>query len=163
MASPVKALGWSIAAAAAFAFLIGLAMHGKRPDGGLSAYRSAGYFKQFEPQDASEVTITSRVGTKTLVRNGSWPSGTDEALKLLRDSAPMRVMTEEEVAGQPPAAYGFDNPLTVAVRAGSGQLFTIRFGATNPLGSGSYVKVDGVAGVPILPSHVAEAWERLAQ
>ncbi len=160
----IRRLGWPVAALAAFAFLVALALHGKRPEAGLVGFQAAGYLKQFAPQDAVEVAIATPGGTKRFTRDAAWPARLDEALRLLRDSGPMRVMSAEEVAGQPLSAYGLDDKATaVAVRSRAGDVFAIRFGARNPLGSGRYVQVKGVPGVPILPSYVGDAWEHVTE
>lgn len=155
---------WPFVAALSFALLLALALHGKRPDAGLVGFRAGGYLKAFEPEDAVEVAVTLPAGNKRFTRQENWSPGIDEALRLLRDSAPMRVMTADEVANQPPSAYGLENKaIAVRVRSRTGQTFAIRFGARNPLGSGRYVQVEGVPGVPILPSYVGDAWEKVAK
>ena len=161
--SLTRRLAWPLAAAVSFAFLVVFAWNGKRPDAGLVGFQAAGYLKQFPPEDAVEVAIATASGTKRFTRGENWPGNLDVALRLLRDAGPMRVMTADEVANQPPSTYGLDDKaMTVAVRSRAGDLFAIRFGARNPLGTGRYVKVKGVAGVPILPAHVGDAWERIA-
>jgi hypothetical protein len=55
------------------------------------------------------------------------------------------------------------NSLTVHVRASSGAVFAIQFGGANPLGAARYARVEGLPGVPLLPIHVADAWEQLAK
>ncbi len=156
-------MAWPLAAAASFAFLVALASHGKRPDAGLVSFQAAGYLKEFPPEDAVEVAIATPSGTKRFKRGENWPASLDVALRLLRDAGPMRVMTEDEVANKPPSAYGLDDKATtIAVRSRTGDVFAIRFGARNPLGTGRYVKVKDVPGVPILPAHVGDMWERIA-
>lgn len=162
--SLTRRFAWPLAAAASFVFLVAFALHGKRPDAGMVDFQAAGYLKQFQPQDAAEVSIRTESGTRRFKRDESWPTGIDQALRLLRDSAPMRVMSADEVANQPPAAYGLDGKATmVTVRSRTGQEFAIAFGSRNPLGSGRYVRIDGVPGVPILPSYVGDMWEQVAR
>jgi hypothetical protein len=43
----------------------------------------------------------------------------------------------------------------------TGAAFVILFGGTNPLGASRYAKVDGEAGIALLPTYVAEAWEQV--
>jgi hypothetical protein len=159
-----RRLGWPVAAILSFAFLIGLAVQGERPNSALVEFRPAGFLTEFGPEAAAEVEISTPSAHRKFVRSEGWPVRLDEALRLLRDAGPFRVMSPDEVAGQPPSTYGLaESAMTVRVTSASGQSFVIRFGAPNPLGSGRYVRVEGVAGIPILPAHVAEAWEQMLQ
>ncbi len=86
------------------------------------------------------------------------------ALRLLRNSRPLRVMTAEEVARVPVSEYALlPDSLAVRVRASGGAAFAIQFGGPNPLGAARYARVEGLPGIPLLPIHVAEAWEHLAR
>jgi len=160
--SAARRLAWPLAAAVSFAFLVGLALQGERPNTALVDFQPAGFLKQFGPEAADEVEISTASGRRKFVRASGWPVRLDEALRLLRDSGPLRVMTPDEVAAQPPSVYGLDErAMTVTVRSNTGQMFVVHFGSANPLGSGRYVRIDGVAGVPILPAYVAETWEQM--
>jgi len=84
----------------------------------------------------------------------------ETALRLLRDSGPLRVLSAEE-ARAASADYGLGpEALRVTVLGPDAAPFIIRFGATNPLGSARYAKVEGIDGVPMLPGYVAETWEQ---
>jgi hypothetical protein len=158
----IRRLAWPIVAAIAFAFLVGLALHGERPEPGLVSFKAAGFLKQFAPNAAIEVDVSRQTKHKLFRRDADWPPRIDEALRLLRDSAPLRTMTAEETATEPPSSYGLDDKaMTVVVRSAAGETFAIHFGSSNPLGSGRYAAVDGVEGVPILPAYVADAWEQI--
>jgi hypothetical protein len=163
VASPVTArLGWPLAAALAFAFLAGFALHGKRPEAGLADFKPGGFLTQFAPEDAAEVEVATPNGRRTFRRSDGWPPRIDEALRLLRDSAPLRTMGMDEISTQPASSYGLDDHATrVAVRNAGGRTFVIRFGGRNPLGSGRYAAVEGVPGVSILPTYVGDAWEQV--
>ena len=56
-----------------------------------------------------------------------------------------------------PSLRHLDRRALVALTAA----FVILFGGTNPLGASRYAKVDGEAGVALLPTYVAEAWEQV--
>jgi len=162
--SLTQRLAWPVAAAVAFAFLVGLALHGERPEPGLVRFEAAGFMKQFAPEQVREVEIVTAAGRWRFRRGTDWPDRIDAALRLLRDAGPMRVMTADEVATQSAATYGLDSGATVVtVRSEGGETFAIRFGARNPLGSGRYARVDGMGGVPILPAYVGDAWEQVVQ
>jgi hypothetical protein len=159
----ISRLAWPVAAAVSFAFLVGLALHGERPEPGLVRFEAAGFMKQFALEDVREVEIATPAGIRRFRRDGDWPQPIDGALRLLRDAGPMRVMTNQEVAAEPAATYGLDPaPLVVTARAKPGETFVVRFGASNPLGSGRYARIDGVEGIAILPGYVADAWKPVA-
>jgi hypothetical protein len=158
---------WPVAAAAAFAFLVGLALHGGRPDL-LVDFKPSGLMA-FAPEQAREIEIARGSERKRFVRDGErWeaPPQTSErletGLRLLRNSAPMRLLSAEEVARVPPSEYALGpDSLRITVRPQGGAAFVVVFGGRNPLGSARYAKVDGTAGVVLLPSYVAETWEQV--
>jgi hypothetical protein len=173
-AALIRRWTWPMAAAAAFAFLVALAMHGQRRDP-MQDFRPAGVLTAFAPEEAREIEITLGSEVRRFRRDGEWRSSDaskaapadlsgriETALRLLRNSAPLRVLTAEEVARVPPAEYALTtDSLRVQVRAANGATFRIQFGGRNPLGSARYAKVDGVDGVPMLPTYVGDAWEQM--
>ncbi|MBS0526790.1 MAG: hypothetical protein JSS04_24385 [Proteobacteria bacterium] len=158
---------WPAAAALAFAFLVGLALHGGRPD--IMVQFKPGGLMSFAPEQAREIEIRRGTDRRHFVRSGErWdaPVETSErleaGLRLLRNAAPMRLLTAEEVARVPPSEYALGaDSLRVTVRPEDGAAFVIQFGGTNPLGAARYAKVDGEAGVALVPTYVAEAWEQV--
>jgi hypothetical protein len=173
-AALIRRLAWPLVAAGAFAFLAGLALHGERRDP-MQEFRPAGLLTAFAPEDAREVEIATGAGTWRFRRDGGWwevdsskpaPADVaqriDTALRLLRNSAPLRVLTADEVARVPPSEYALAaDSLRVQVRAADGATFRVQFGGRNPLGSARYAKVDGMEGVPMLPAYVGDAWEQV--
>jgi hypothetical protein len=167
MAAVMTRWAWPAAAALSFAFLVGLALHGQRPDI-LVDYKPAGVLP-FEPDQARGIEIAKGTDRNRFVRSGErWdaPGETAErleaGLRLLRNAAPMRVLTAAEVARVPASEYALTaDSLKVTVRPATGAAFVIQFGGANPLGSARYAKVDGEAGVALLPTYVAEAWEQV--
>jgi len=171
----IRRAAWPLAAAIAVGFLAILALHGERPDPALAPFKAAGPLTAFAPAQAREVEI-SKAGESWRFRReaGAWrtakpprpvpPEASDRidtALRLLRDSGPLRVLSSEEVARTPAADYALGaDSLSVTVRGPGGATFAIRFGARNPLGSATYARVEGRDGVPLLPSYVAETWEQ---
>jgi hypothetical protein len=155
------------AAALAFAFLVGLALHGGRPD--IMVEFKPGGLMTFAPEQAREIEIRRATDRQRFVRGGErWEAPVETAerleagLRLLRNAAPMRVLTAEEVARVPSSEYALAaDSLRVTVRPASGAAFVIQFGGANPLGAARYAKVDGEAGVALLPAYVAEAWEQV--
>jgi hypothetical protein len=158
---------WPAAAALAFAFLVGLALHGGRPD--IMVQFKPGGLMTFAPEQAREIEVRRGADRKRFVRSGErWNAPVETAerleagLRLLRNAAPMRMLTAEEVARVPPSEYTLSaDSLRVTVRPATGAAFVIQFGGTNPLGAARYAKVDGEAGVALLPTYVAEAWEQV--
>jgi hypothetical protein len=167
MAPALTRWAWPAAAALAFAFLVGLALQGSRPDSMVQF--NPGGLMSFAPEQAREIEIRRGADRKRFVRNGErWDAPVETAerldagLRLLRNAAPMRVLTAEEVARVPPSEYALGaDSLRVTVRPAAGAAFVILFGGANPLGAARYAKVDGEAGVVLLPTYVAEAWEQV--
>lgn len=167
MAPALTRWAWPAAAALAFAFLVGLALQGSRPD--IAVEFKPGGLMSFAPEQAREIEIDKGADRKHFVRSGErWDAPVETAerleagLRLLRNAAPMRVLTAEEVAHVPPSEYALGgDSLRVTVRPATGAAFVVQFGGTNPLGASRYAKVDGDAGVALLPTYVAEAWEQV--
>jgi hypothetical protein len=85
----------------------------------------------------------------------------DGALKLLRNSGPDRVLTEAEVTRAGAAQFGLAPPrLRIVVSGPDASVFAISFGATNPMGLSHYARLDGSSEIALLPTFVAEEWER---
>src|SRR5262249_59926732 len=61
--SLIRRAAWPLAAALALAFLIGLALHGQRPDAGLAAFKPGGLLTTFVPEGAREGEVLSGGGT----------------------------------------------------------------------------------------------------
>ncbi len=171
----IRRAAWPLAAAVAFGFLAALALHGERPEAGLARFKAAGLFTAFAPEDAREVGISRAGETWRFRREGeTWravegprpaPANAadriDTALHLLRDSGPLRVLSADEAARATPSDYALGpEALRVTVLGPDAATFIIQFGATNPLGSARYARVEGIEGVPMLPSYVAETWEQ---
>jgi hypothetical protein len=158
---------WPAAAVAAFALLVGLALHGGRPDI-LVDYKPAGLLS-FAPEQAREIEIAAGAERKRFVRDGDrWnaPPETaarlDAGLRLLRNAGPLRVLTVDEVARVPASEYALGaDSLRVTIRPAEGAAFGVQFGGRNPLGSARYARIDGAAGIALLPAYVAEVWEQV--
>jgi hypothetical protein len=80
----------------------------------------------------------------------------DRGLRLLRDSAPERVLAG--TGGRDLAAYGLEPAVLKVVVKGRGT-FSIAFGTANPLGLTRYARVSESADVLLLPRYVADTWE----
>ena len=162
-------------AAGAIAFLAALALHGERPEPGMVAYKAAGLLTAFAPDDAREIEVSKAGEVWRFQREGrSWRAveaprpvpaeatqRIDAALRLLRDSGPLRVLSADEAARATPSDYALGpEALRVTVFGPDAAKFAVRFGAANPLGSARYTRVEGIDGVPLLPAYVAETWEQ---
>jgi hypothetical protein len=165
---------WPAAAALAAGFIGVLALHGGRPEPGLTRFEPAGVLSDWQPREVVAVEVGSAAGRRAFRRDadGGWriePS--DEApaaalteqielgLKLLHNSAPQRTDLDSAQL----AEFGLQPPhLTVLVAAANGAGRTIEFGGANPLGLERYARIGGKAEVMLLPSFVADAWESVA-
>jgi Domain of unknown function (DUF4340) len=168
--------GWMLAAGLAAAFLGVLALHGERPEPGLDRFEPAGLLLDWPVDEVVALDVAAgprrrafrRVGASWRV-DGAVIAGEIEqnialGLKLLRNSAPQRIFAATEIDQAALSNFGLAAPrLTVAARTGAGRSITILFGGYNPLGLARYTRVDGQGEVVLLPSFVAEAWERLLQ
>jgi len=170
VASPLSRAAWPLAAGAALLFLVGLALHGSRPDP-MVQFKPAGLMTALTPDEANEVELVEDGRTRHFRRHDArWDTlpavaaEVDGALRLLRNSKPLRIMTAQEVARVPASEYAlFPSSLAVRVRASGGAVFAIQFGGPNPLGSARYARVEGLEGIALVPIHVADAWEKLAR
>lgn len=165
-----------MAAALAATLLLVLALHGERPEPGLDRFKPAGLLTAFAPEDAREIEVRRGrqawrfrrdAGTWRMI-DGSSPvspesSGRiDAALRLLRDSGPMRVLANDEIGDQSASDYALGpGALAVTVRGPGNATFDVRFGSRNPLGQARYTRVGGVEGMPLLPAYVGDAWEQV--
>jgi hypothetical protein len=173
-ASLIRRLAWPLSAVAALAFLVALALHGERPDP-MQKFKAAGLLTAFTPEDAREVEIVTGAEVWRFRRDGEWRAGDpsksvpadlavrlETALRLLRNSAPLRVLTVDEVARVPPSEYELvSDSVRVLVRAADGATFRIQFGGRNPLGVARYARVDGMEGIAMLPAYVGDAWDQV--
>ena len=164
----IRRWAWAAAAGLAFAFLIGLALHGGRPEI-MVPFKPAGLLAAFAPEDVREIDIATGTERRRFVRDGErWDASPqvagqlDAAVRLMRNSGPLRTLSAEEVASIAPSQYalGPDN-LKVSIRPDKGAAFVVQFGGRNPLGSARYAKVEGESGVVLLPTYVADTWEQL--
>jgi hypothetical protein len=176
-AARLKRARWIFAAAAAAIVIIVLASHGRRPDPGLVRFQPAGVTLLMPPERLSEVVVsrgnhswrfTRSEGTGWKAAVGMPPlSESDVArlesgLRFLHASAPLRVMTREELTGTPLAELGLDPPrFAVSVRSLAEGPITVEFGELNPQGLAQYAHVIGRTDVLLLPSFVGEAWQHL--
>lgn len=174
--SLIRRAAWPMAAAVALAFLAALALHGERPEPGMVAFKAAGLLTAFAPAEAREIEVSRAGELWRFRREGrSWRAveaprpipaeaadRIDTALRLLRDSGPLRVLSANEVAHAAPADYALGpEALRVTVFGPDAATFAVRFGAANPLGSARYARIEGIDGVPLLPTYVAETWEQV--
>jgi hypothetical protein len=173
--SLIRRAGWPMAAALALAFLTALALQGERPEPGMVGFKAAGPLTAFAPDDAREIEVGKAGEVWRFRRDGrSWSAveaprlvpaeaadRIDTALRLLRDSAPLRLLSADEAARATLSDYALGpDALHITVLGPDAARFAIVFGAANPLGSARYTRIDGIDGVPLLPAYVAETWEQ---
>lgn len=168
----VNRLVWAAAALGATAFLVALAFTGGRGGPGLEPFTAKGLMK-IPVEDVREIDVAAPSGHWHFVRaqdgwratQGMAAAGfggrLNNALTLLRNSGPDRVLTGAEVAQVGAAQYGLSPPrLRVIVSGRDASVFAISFGVTNPMGLSHYTKVDGSSEIALLPAFVADEWER---
>lgn len=113
--------------------------------------------------DTRGVFVRDATGSWTLEGAGPIPAEASRrvslAVQFLNTSAPLRHLTQAELAGMAPAAFGLDHPV-VAVRAynAQGPLIAVNFGAENPEGTARYMSVDGRDGVFLISRFVVSEW-----
>ncbi|HMM90190.1 hypothetical protein [Bradyrhizobium sp.] len=165
-------LAWAAAALGATAFLAVLAFTGGRGGPGLEPFRPKGLMT-IPVEGVREVDMVAPLGHWHFVRTqDGWraTAGTatagldarlDSALRLLRNSGPDRVLTKAEVTRAGAAQFGLAPPrLRVIVSGPDASVFAISFGGTNPMGLSHYAQLDGSSEIALLPTFVAEEWER---
>ncbi len=143
----------------------------------MQPFKRAGLLTAFAPEEARDVEVSVASQVWRFRRESGWQAvdppravpadvtaRLDGALRLLRDAAPLRTLTAEEVARVSGAEYALGpDSLAVRVRTSTGATFQVQFGGRNPLGSARYARIDGMEGVPMLPAYVAEAWEKVIE
>lgn len=165
-------LAWAAAALGATAFLSALAFTGGRGGPGLEPFKPKGLMT-IPVEGVREVDVVAprghwhfvRTQDGWLVTQGAAAAGFETrlngALRLLRNSGPDRVLTEAEVTRAGVAQFGLTPPrLRVIVSGPGASVFAISFGGTNPMGISHYARLDGSSEIALLPTFVAEEWER---
>ncbi|WMT71288.1 hypothetical protein [Bradyrhizobium sp. Ash2021] len=168
-------LAWAAAALGATAFLVALAFTGGRSGPGLEPFTPKGLM-MIPVEDVREIDVAAPRGHWHFVRaqdgwratQGIAAAGFEvrlnNALTLLRNSGPDRVLTEAEVTQVGAAQYGLAPPrMRVIVSGPEASVFAISFGVTNPMGLSHYARVDGSSQIALLPAFVAEEWERTGE
>jgi hypothetical protein len=175
-AASVTRGAWMAAAALAAVFIVVLAFHGERPEGGLARFEAAGLLVRWPVAEMSEIDVQVGTDRRSYHRvPGGWradgadvPTEVHErielGLKLLHNSRPERIIHPDELADRALADFGLAPPrLSVTVRTSGGRGATVHFGGVNPLGLARYARVEGNDDVVLLSAFVAEAWERVAE
>jgi hypothetical protein len=165
-------LAWAAAALGATAFLVTLAFTGGRGGPGLDPFIPKGLMT-IPIENVREIDVAAPRGHWHFVRTqdgwrvtqgiaaAGFEARLDSALKLLRNSGPDRVLTEAEIARTGPAQFGLAPPrLRITVSGPDASVFAISFGVTNPMGLSRYARLDGSSHIALLPTFVAEEWER---
>jgi hypothetical protein len=165
-------LAWAAAALGAIAFLVALAFTGGRGGPGLEPFTPKGLM-MIPVEDVREIDVAAPRGHWHFVRTqdgwratkgittAGFEARLDSALRLLRNSGPDRVLTEAEVARAGAAQFGLAPPrLRIIVSGPDASVFAISFGVTNPMGLSHYARLDGSSEIALLPTFVAEEWER---
>jgi hypothetical protein len=165
-------LAWAAAAIIATVALVGLAFTGGRGGPGLEPFVPKGLLA-IPVESVREIDVSAPRGHWHFVRTEAGWRATqgiatagfevrlDSALRLLRNSGPERVLTGAEVTRAGAAQFGLAPPwLRIIVSGPDASVFAISFGATNPMGLSHYAMLDGSPEIALLPTFVAEAWER---
>ena len=162
-------LFWLIAPLAAAGTLLWLALMGERPATHVARFEAAGVMRHIPLHEIYEVEIVSGARNWRFTKDpigwaaaGATAAGplnvgrVDKGLRLLRDSAPERVLAASEPRDL--AAYGLHPPVLSVIVKGRAT-FSVAFGIANPLGLARYARVGGRAEVLLLPRYVADSWE----
>jgi len=164
-------------ALAALAFLAAMALSGRtRESRQYIKFEPAGLMRE-TPEDIDRIELTIPSRRLVFVRvGGRWtmpPAASaspelgahlDMSLRFMHVTAPVRVMTPAEYAGEPLRDYGLDPPsYAVSLHRGNGTVLSARFGAPTPQAVLQYVQVEGRDELYLLPVFVGREWERVAQ
>ena len=85
------------------------------------------------------------------------------AVQFLNTSAPLRHLSQKELVGMTPAAFGLDRPVVSATLHGlQGPLIAVSFGAETPEGTAQYLAVDGRDGIYLMSRFVGNEWNAVA-
>lgn len=151
--------------------LVVLALVGERENTSLAEFTPQGVMVRIDPRDIRKVAVSagarhwefSRSGRSWESPDANWPAGRAEridlGLKLLHNSAPQAVFTEEE--SRDLASFGLETPALRVTASGPDGDFTVEFGSLNPMGLARYARVGGTSNVMLIPRFVADTWEQV--
>ena len=173
VAKALKGYAWLTLAGLASIYILALAFTGERPGPGLAPFEPKGPMRHIALDSINVVELAAETQQWRFDRagDGAWKvtrgpaiAGLEEklsvALKLLRNSAPERILARHELAPSSLAEFDLEKPrLRIAVHSTSAGPFVITFGGPNALGSVRYAQVNGQDDVALLPAYTAEAWE----
>lgn len=162
-----------VLAALALCYLGAMAVGGAMPvQRQLVRFEAKGVLK-VAPEQVSRVELRRGAQRLTLVRRGEtdWaaPDGTgigaagnrvSTAVRIMRNSEPVREIEAAELAGADAAPFGLDPPqLSVTLFGEEAQpILTARFGEYNPEGFLQYMRLDGDARLYLMSRFVGGEW-----
>ena len=178
LATGARLRGWQTAVLAllALAYLIVMVATGALPrQRQLVEFEARGLMRE-SPQAVVRVEVTRNGQRSVFVRDGGgWiREGAGEipaeaarqlslAVQFLNTSAPLRHLSQAELVGMTPAAFGLDRPVVSASLHGAqGQLIAVRFGSDNPEGTAQYLSADGHDGIYLISRFVGSQWNAVA-
>ncbi len=166
----------SLLALLALAYLIVMVVTGALPrQRQLVEFEARGLMR--EPPEAVLQVEVLRAGRRSVfVRDGgSWireggGKVTPEAgrhlslaVQFLNTSAPLRHLSQKELVGMTPAAFGLERPAVSAILHGKqGPLIAVRFGGDTPEGTAQYLSADGHDGIYLISRFVGSEWSAVA-
>ena len=171
----LKRAAWVGGAGLAASLIVVFAWHGRRPAPGLVRFEPRGVMLQLRVEEIVEVQVSAGNHQQSFTRSpaGTWSTAgapvpaeivqrLERGLRFLQVSAPQRILSPEEYAETPFAAFGLAPPrYSVVVRTAASTPLMIQFGETNPQGLAQYARLDGSAALLLLPRFVGEPWEAL--
>lgn len=113
------------------------------------------------------LTLLRRGETRWTTPEGTDPGGAgsriETALRMMRNSAPVREMPAAELTGIDTAPFGLDPPrLSVRLFAeGSEPVLAAGFGERNPEGYLQYMRLDGDGRLFLMSRFIGEEWEEV--
>lgn len=168
-------IGWAIACVAAIGYIVGMFLAGLPPTHGNRVVSEVAGVLTVEPTQIARIEIVAGDHTHTFARgDDGWrthggdhaePVGPliENALGLLHRAVPIRMLTPEQTAGVPLAAYGLAPP-SLAIRLATAQdevLFSAAFGDAVNDGRARYLRQHERAGISIVSGFVYDAWHAL--
>jgi len=85
------------------------------------------------------------------------------AVQFLNTSAPLRHLSQKDLVGMTPAAFGLDRPVVSAILHGQrGLLIAVSFGGDTPEGTAQFLSAAGRDGIYLISRFVGSEWSAVA-
>ncbi|MDO9707117.1 hypothetical protein [Paracraurococcus lichenis] len=171
--SLARRLAWPLAALASLLYLGALVVQGAMPQQRqLVRFEAKGLLAE-PPEAVRRIELSRGAERLVLLRRGEgWATGEgrniglaaariDTALKMLRNSPPVREIAAADLAGLDAAPFGLDPPAIAVALSGADdrRLLALRFGARNPEDFLQYMRVEGDPRLFLMSRFIGAEWD----